>query len=66
MLYYARMPTKELTAFRVAPELMEAMRRVKEREGIPIAVQLDFALRAYLQKKDPPFARVAARSKGRK
>ena len=57
---------KELTAFRVAPELMEALRRVKEREGIPIAVQVDFALRAYLQKRDPLFAKATARAKGRK
>ena len=57
---------KELTAFRVAPELMEAMRRVKQREGIPIGVQLDFALRAYLQKKDSVFARGTARLKRRK
>lgn len=66
MLYFGTTMPKELTAFRVASELMEAMRRVKDREGIPIAVQLDFALRAYLQKKDPTFARAAARAKGRR
>jgi hypothetical protein len=45
------MPPKELTAFRVAPDLMAAMRTVKEHEGIPIARQLDFAVRAWLKKK---------------
>jgi hypothetical protein len=40
---------KELTAFRVAPELMEAMRKVKATKGVPIAVQLDFALRKWLK-----------------
>jgi hypothetical protein len=39
---------KELTAFRVAPELMAAMRRVKDRDGVPISVQVDKALRAWL------------------
>jgi hypothetical protein len=42
---------KELTAFRVAPDLMDAMRRVKAKIGIPIAVQLDKALRAWLTAK---------------
>ena len=42
---------KELTAFRMASELMAAMRDVKKREGIPIAVQMDFAIRAWLTKK---------------
>ena len=45
------MSPKELTAFRMAPELMHAMRTVKDREGIPVAVQIDFAVRAWLKKK---------------
>ena len=43
--------TKELTAFRMAPELMKALRAVKAKEGIPIAVQIDFAARAWLKRK---------------
>jgi hypothetical protein len=43
------MSPKELTAFRVAPELMEAMREVKATKGIPIAVQVDFAVRDWLK-----------------
>jgi hypothetical protein len=42
---------KELTAFRMAPELMEAMRAVKVKDGIPIAVQIDRAVRDWLKKK---------------
>lgn len=42
---------KELTAFRMAPELMEALREVKAKEGIPVAVQVDFAVRAWLKKR---------------
>jgi hypothetical protein len=40
---------KTFTAFRVAPELLEAMRAVKERNGVPMSVQVDFALRAWLK-----------------
>jgi hypothetical protein len=42
---------KELTAFRMAPELMKAMREVKDKEGIPVAVQIDKAVRAWLTKR---------------
>jgi hypothetical protein len=40
---------KELTAFRIAPELMSAMRHVKATKGIPLGVQVDFALRKWLK-----------------
>jgi len=42
---------KELTAFRMAPELMAALRAVKAKEGIPVAVQIDFAVREWLKRK---------------
>jgi hypothetical protein len=42
---------KELTAFRMAPEVMEALRAVKAKEGIPLAVQIDFAVRDWLKRK---------------
>jgi hypothetical protein len=45
------MPNKQMAAFRVAPELLEAMRRVSEREGIPQARQIDFALRKWFRFK---------------
>jgi len=45
------MPRKELTAFRVAPEVMDGLRRVKDRDGVPLSVQLDRALRAWLKLK---------------
>lgn len=43
--------SKELTAFRMAPDVMAAMRAVKAKEGIPVAVQIDFAVRAWLKQK---------------
>ena len=45
------MSPKELTAFRVDPAVMEGMRRVKDRDGVPLSVQLDRALRAWLKQK---------------
>jgi hypothetical protein len=39
----------------MAPELMEAMRAVKEKDGIPIAVQMDRAVREWLKKKGVKF-----------
>lgn len=42
---------KELTAFRIAPDTMAALRAIKAQEGLPIAVQVDFALRDWLKRK---------------
>jgi len=64
------MSPKELTAFRVEADIMEGLRRVKDRDGVPLSVQVDRALRAWLEKKGvsvkkPPTARgtVATRSR---
>jgi hypothetical protein len=35
----------------MAPEIMEALRAIKAKEGIPVAVQIDFAIRDWLQRK---------------
>ena len=45
------MSPKELTAFRVEAEIMAGLRRVKDRDGVPLSVQLDRALRAWLEEK---------------
>jgi hypothetical protein len=45
------MSPKELTAFRVDPDVMDGLRRVKDRDGVPLSVQLDRALRAWLKQK---------------
>lgn len=61
------MSPKELTAFRMAPEIMEALRAVRTKEGIPVAVQIDFAVRDWLKKKGihvkPERKRVATRKR---
>jgi len=46
------MSPKELTAFRIEPEIMDGLRRVKDRDGIPLSIQVDRALRAWLERKD--------------
>ena len=48
---------KELTAFRISPDTMAALRAIKAREGLPIAVQVDFALREWLKRKSVKAAR---------
>ena len=45
------MSPKELTAFRVDADIMEGLRRVKARDGVPLSVQVDRALRAWLEEK---------------
>ena len=45
------MSPKELTAFRVEADIMAGLRRVKDRAGVPLSVQLDRALRVWLEKK---------------
>jgi hypothetical protein len=45
------MSPKELTAFRIEPEVLSGLRRVKEQEFIPMSVQVDQALRAWLKAK---------------
>jgi hypothetical protein len=45
------MSPKELTAFRLEPEIIDGLRRVKDRDGIPFSIQVDRALRAWLEKK---------------
>jgi hypothetical protein len=53
-VYTSLMSPKELTAFRIEPNIMDAMRRLKDREGVPLSVQVDRALRAWLEEKGFP------------
>jgi hypothetical protein len=43
--------TRELTGFRVAPDVLKAMRVIKREEGIPMAVQIEFAMRAWFKSR---------------
>lgn len=61
------MSPKELTAFRVEADIMEGLRRVKDRDGVPLSVQVDRALRAWLEKKGVSVRKPqAARGKAQK
>ena len=42
---------KELTAFRIAPDVLAALREIKANERLPISAQVDLALEAWLEKK---------------
>jgi hypothetical protein len=48
------MSPKALTAFRIESKIMDAMRRLKDRDGVPFSVQVDRALRAWLEEKGVP------------
>ena len=45
------MSPKQMTAFRLEPDIIDGLNRVKDRDGIPFSVQVDRALRAWLDKK---------------
>ena len=42
------MSSKELTAFRIEADIMAGLRRVKDRDGVPLSIQVDGALRVWL------------------
>jgi hypothetical protein len=45
------MSPKEPTAFRIDSTLLNAMRTVKDREGIPVTVQIERAVREWLERR---------------
>lgn len=45
------MSPKEATALRLDAALLEAMRKVKETEGIPVTTQIELAVREWLKKR---------------
>jgi hypothetical protein len=58
------MTPKELTAFRMAPELMAALRAIRDKEGVPVAVQIDFAVRDWLKRRGVRVAKPPRRKVG--
>jgi uncharacterized protein (DUF4415 family) len=45
------MSPKEPTALRIDADLMNAMRSLKERKGIPVTTQLEMAVRDWLKRE---------------
>lgn len=45
------MSPKETTALRLNTALLEAMRAVREEEGIPVTMQIEMAVREWLKKR---------------
>ena len=42
---------KDKTALRLASGLLDALRAIRTREGIPVTTQIEFAIRDWLKKK---------------
>ena len=55
-----------LTAFRIEQDILDGLRRVKDRDGVPFSVQVDRALRAWLSEKGVKVKPSAAGSRPRK
>ena len=45
------MSPRELTAFRLPQELLDAMRAYKERQGVPVTTQIEKAVTEWLKKR---------------
>lgn len=58
------MNRKEFTAFRIAPELMAGLRAIKERDLIPMSIQVDQALRMWLKSRGMKFEVKKASKRG--
>jgi hypothetical protein len=44
-------PPRKLTNFRIEDDLLDALRRIKDRDGIPLSEQVRRALRAWIEGK---------------
>ena len=54
MLYSVTQVTpsaKKQTAFRIDPEILDGLRQIKERDGVPVSEQVRRALAAWLNSK---------------
>jgi hypothetical protein len=64
------MPSDKIqTAFRIEPEILEALQEIKDRDGVPVSEQVRRALRTWIEaksatKKDAAPRRAAANRKG--
>lgn len=54
---------KEATNVRLDPDLLDGMRRVRERVGIPVSEQIRRAIRDWLRQFDEPPATKTARKR---
>ena len=57
------MSPKELTAFRMDRDLLKAMRHIRNTDGVPLSVQVDFALRDWLKRRGVVIQKKAARKR---
>ena len=45
------MSPKETTALRLDRDLLEAMRKVRQHDGVPVTTQIEMAVREWLEKR---------------
>lgn len=45
------MSPKKLAAFRLDPEVLDALAAIKERDGVPVTAQVTRALKAWIKSK---------------
>jgi hypothetical protein len=45
------MSPKEMTALRLDPDVLKAMRQFKEREGVPVTIQIEKAVTEWLSRR---------------
>ena len=50
-LYSGRVSPKDKTALRLEQGLLDALREIRAKEGIPVTTQIEFAIRDWLKKK---------------
>jgi hypothetical protein len=55
--------TKKQTAFRLEPAILDGLREVKERDGIPTSEQVRRALAAWLESKGVKMGRPPSRTR---
>lgn len=57
------MSPKEFTSFRLDERLMQAMRDVRDNEGLPMTTQVELAVREWLQKRGAIIAKKPERKR---
>jgi antitoxin component of RelBE/YafQ-DinJ toxin-antitoxin module len=60
------MATRQLTNFRIDRDLLEALRTIRDRDGVPLSVQVRFAIRDWVQSRGVPVKAERLRAQTRK
>jgi hypothetical protein len=61
---FLAMSPKEMTALRLDPDVLRAMRAYKQAEGVPLVIQIEKAVTEWLAKKGVVVKKTASRRAG--